>query len=380
MRLPAVGALCGAALMGWASTQAAADFEVVPGISVYSDFRHRFEEDWDSRRSDGTLRQERTRGRIRARVGVKVKPAKGLEFNVRARTGPGDSQQSPHITIYDLDDNGLGPGGFNLDKWYGKGTSGGASLWVGRNEIQYWKQNELFWDDDATVVGLGLQLSRTLQAGMNITFNGGYYALPAGMQALSGSLGSAQVVVKSKVHGVDLTAAGGGLLITADPDDKHAALLLTGNGMRDYAILIGQVQAKFNPGIGPVTLGLDVMQNVQDYSSNDPDPFTAANANQKTGFVLSAIYGQLKKRGDWLAGYYYADIEALAINASYAQDDWMRWGTATQTRASDFKGHEIRLGIAFSDKINLLSRLYMVESLTSVEDGKRARFDLNVKF
>lgn len=39
----------------------------------------------------------------------------------------------------------------------------------------------------------------------------------------------------------------------------------------------------------------------------------------------------------------------------------------------------LRLGFAISDMINLLLRLFMVKSLTSVEDGKRARFDLNVK-
>jgi hypothetical protein len=39
----------------------------------------------------------------------------------------------------------------------------------------------------------------------------------------------------------------------------------------------------------------------------------------------------------------------------------------------------LRLGFALSDMVNLLLRLFMVKSLTSVEDGKRARFDLNVK-
>ncbi len=369
-----------AGLVGLYSSRSVADVAVVPGIFVYGDFRFRYEEDWDSARADGTLRDDRSRGRIRARVGIKLKPVKGLEFNARGRTGSNDSQQSPHITIFDLDGNDLGDAHFNLDKWYGKIKSGPATVWVGRNGLQFWKQNELFWDDDVTVAGIGLQLTHALSEETKLTLNSGFFALPVGMRDFSGSVGTAQMVVASKVNGVMLTAAGGGLLINADTDDGDAARLLSGNGLRDYSVLVGGLQAKFNPSIGPVTLGLDVMHNVHDYSSNYLNAFTAANEGERTGFVLSAIYGQLKKRGDWLAGYYYADIEALAINASLAQDDWMRWGSAVETRASGFKGHELRLGYAFSDRINLLSRLYIVESLTSVEDGKRARFDLNVKY
>lgn len=40
----------------------------------------------------------------------------------------------------------------------------------------------------------------------------------------------------------------------------------------------------------------------------------------------------------------------------------------------------LHLDFAFTDMINLLLRLYMVESFMSVEDGKGAHFDLNVKF
>lgn len=88
----------------------------------------------------------------------------------------------------------------------------------------------------------------------------------------------------------------------------------------------------------------------------------------------------MKELGEWQLGYSYARIERLAVNASYAQDDWMRWGSATETRASDFKGHEIRFGIGLGHGMNILARFYTVDSLTSVEKGKRFRLDFNVKF
>jgi hypothetical protein len=83
---------------------------------------------------------------------------------------------------------------------------------------------------------------------------------------------------------------------------------------------------------------------------------------------------------DWLLGYYYAHIEILSVNASYAQDDWIRFGSGTQTDASDFEGHEIRLGYALSANINLLARLYLVDAITTRQDGKRFRVDLNWRF
>lgn len=68
------------------------------------------------------------------------------------------------------------------------------------------------------------------------------------------------------------------------------------------------------------------------------------------------------------------------MNASFAQDDWVRWGSATQTRGSNLKGHELRFGYGLAKDLNLLARLYLVESITTVEDGKRFRIDLNYSY
>ncbi len=331
-------------------------------------------------RSDSTFRDDRARSRIRARAGIKFKPLSGLEFNIRGRTGSNDSQQSPHITIFDLDGNDLGDADFNLDKWYAKASSSGASLWVGRNGIPFWKQNELFWDDDVTVVGFGAQISRKLSDEHKLTFNGGYFGLPLGVQDLSGSAAVAQIVSSHSINGIEFNIAGGGIAIRADSDDEDSGSLLNGNGLRDYEILTASIMAKIPSSFGPVTLGFDLFHNVTDYGQSGSDAFAIQNDGEDTGIVLSAALGSLKERGDWLIGYYYARIETLAVNASFAQDDWLRFGSGTQTASSNFSGYEIRLGYAFHEKINLLGRFYDVESLTSPEDGRRARLDLNVKY
>ena len=140
------------------------------------------------------------------------------------------------------------------------------------------------------------------------------------------------------------------------------------------------MQAKTDVAGIPVTLGADIMHNGEDYAATDPNAFTAANRDETDGFVGSIAFGKAKKKGDWLAAYYYAYIEALAVNASFAQDDWIRWGSATQTDSSDLKGHEFRLVYALADNIRVVARLYLVDAITSAQDGNRFRLDYNWKF
>jgi hypothetical protein len=68
------------------------------------------------------------------------------------------------------------------------------------------------------------------------------------------------------------------------------------------------------------------------------------------------------------------------VNASFAQDDWIRFGSATQTDSSDFSGHELRASYAISKTLNVVSRLYLVDAITTIQDGNRFRVDLNWKF
>ncbi len=154
--------------------------------------------------------------------------------------------------------------------------------------------------------------------------------------------------------------------------------------MRDYTIWVGNIQAKWKAGNIPLTLGLDIIHNSEDYSDADIDPFfsvtDAVDPDDTDGYVLSLKAGQLKAAGDWLGAYYYARIETFAVNSSYAQDDWVRWGSATESRGSNMRGHELRLARAFAKNMNLVARLYIVEAITNKEDGNRLRVDFNYKF
>lgn len=355
------------------SVQAQASDDRPRRLDLSGDLRLRYESDWDCRTADGMRRDDRERLRIRARVGLTIDPVSWGSFGLRLRTGASDSHQSPHVTLADFSGNPTGPNGLGWDRWFVSFRSDRGTAWVGRNSFPFWTQNELFWDEDVTPMGLSLRYDHPIGAG-TLTVSAGYFALPDGMTRFVPHLSAGQLVYSTDLGAVTLTAAGGAFFFDGRSGAKY---LRNGNGARDYAIWAGSVESRMNLGGLPVAAGADVMRNLKGYSADDPDPFTAANRDQTDGYVARITVGGLTGRGGWLAAYYYAYVEPFAVNASYAQDDWHRFGSATQTDASDFKGHEFRLAYALGGQVNLVARLYLVEAITTAQEGKRFRVDFN---
>jgi len=360
--------------------------EDYPKLDVYGDFRFRIEDDWGSHESDGDDREGRTRARVRARLGATYSPDKHVSLGIRVRSGLIEGQQVANITIYDFDGNNTGDADFLFDKWYLEYRTGGLSTWIGRNSIPYWKQNELYWDDDVIPIGLGLSFNIGLGKG-KIEINGGLFSLPAGMQAFSGRLLMGQVVYDTDISGLGLTAAAAMLAIAADPEDPDRLIFLDNNGERDYSIWQISLQARMDKWKIPLRLGVDLAFNNEKYNNAPSGSFTDLHSDEGTGYVLSAFYGKIRESGDWQIGYSYAYVEMFAVNNSFAQDDWVRWGTAEQVRDSNFKGHEFRGVIMLPWQFSAMIRFYKVDGITlrstdstQKEDGNRFRFDINYKF
>ena len=364
------------------TAQAAVDLDAAGKIALYGDARLRLEADWDSQNSSGIQREDRTRLRTRMRFGLDIKPVDTIKVGIRLRSGSDFSHQSPHITLVDLDDNDTGDADFNFDKWYMSYSDGKATAWAGRNSLPFWKQNEIIWDDDVTASGVGLNWKLE-----NLELNAGYFSLPVGMRAFSGNLSIGQVVYRARIGEDDLTIAGGLLNVDANAVDGDASLLLDGNGARDFRTWVLSAQYATTARQRVLKFGIDYINNSIGYSSADPNAFTAFNADETDGLVASVSYGSTSKAGDWLGAYYYANVETFAFSSSYSQDDWMRWGSARETRSTNFNGHEFRFAYALMESMNLVARLYIVEAnvlrsvaATAKEDGNRFRIDLNFRF
>ena len=371
-------AIASAALGALASTEAATGIDWIDAntnLTLYGDIRLRYEVDWDSQTAAGVMRDDRHRGRFRGRAGFNYRLSDEWSVGARLRTGHSRSQQSPHLTFV-RDDGDRDDLNFMPDRYFVQYQRKPLTAWGGRNLFPFWQQNEMFWDDDVTVTGAAATYDQSLGAGILTATAGGFY-LPDGGYDLHGQLLGAQLKYTLPIDSSQLTTAAA-LHYTHGED--RANELLTRNGDRDYLIGVANAQWSMPVAERPLALGADLFYNFENYDAADVAPFPAADDDERLGYVLSLQYGQLKEKHDWLIGYYYAHIETFAVNASYAEDDWHRFGNGPQTTSSDFEGHEIRAAYAISKNINLMARLYLVEAITTHQDGNRFRLDFNWKF
>ena len=366
------------------SAAAAAEESVEP-LRWYGDFRLRLEQDWDSLQGDGTQRDDRLRLRIRLRGGLEYDFNSRWSAKVQARSGPNKSQQSPHVTIHDFDGGSTGPYEFNLDHWFVRYEAGGFEAWAGRNLPSFLHQDDLFIFDNVTYAGIGGSYTRDFDSNsLYLSFN--YVALPVGMRDFAGEAIISQLAWQRRFGDSQFSAGIGYRFSNADPDDPAGSVLLTENNTRDYRELSLQLQYRTVALGQPLLLGADVMHNLANYDDAPPDSFSAFHANDLDGYVLEAIIGG-KEPGDWQFGYFYSNVEALASNSSYVQDDWVRWGDANQVRATNLRGSELRVLYTARKNLNVFARLFFVDAIdllepgdTTLETGNRFRIEINWSF
>jgi hypothetical protein len=341
----------------------------------YGDLRLRYEVDWDSHTAAGAKRIDRSRGRGRARAGFGYAFSEQWSIGGRLRTGDAGSQQSSHLT-FAANDNVTDDIEIVPDRYFVQFKDGHFTGWAGRNTTPFWQQNEMFWDEDVTPTGISGSYEAQLPNAKLITTAGAFY-LPDGATRLNGRMIAGQLRYVRSFGRAQLTTAAGLHLIQGHRGAKY---LRNRNGERDYTI--GVLNAQWSQPVAgqPLVLGADLFNNFENYSAAEVAPFAAQHADETLGYVVSAQWGQLKKAADWQVGYFYGHIETLAVNASYAQDDWARFGSATQSDLSDIKGHELRAAYAVNPKINFMVRAFFAEAITTIQDGSRVRADLNYKF
>lgn len=358
-----------------AAPLAALAADVTPQLSLHGDVRLRYESDWDSHTPGGARRVDRERGRARVRAGLGYKFSSRWSAGARIRTGDPHSQQSPHLTFTASD----GPNDdFNasFDRYFIQFKDLAFTAWAGRNGTPFWQQNEMTWDEDVTPTGLAASYDAK-QGPSTLTTTVGAFALPDGMTRLHGRLVAGQLKYSRSFQPSQFTFAAGLHSFDGKPGARY---LRNRNGARGYLIGIASAQWSTPVSGRPLTFGVDLIENFESYHAADAFPLAPVAADETTGYVVSLQLGQLKQARDWLIACSWARIGALAVNSSYSQDDWARWGSGPQSDVSDFQGHEFRAAYAITRDLNLMARAFFVEALTSAQDGKRFRLDLNWKW
>lgn len=349
-------------------------------LDTEMDFRFRVEQDWDSQKSNGTFRDDRSRLRYRFRIGATYNN-EWYSFGLRVRTGQQNKQQDPQLTLgKGLKEFGTLPIGF--EKIFFQGNWNTVKIWAGKNTYPFEKNNELFWSDNVFPEGISIekQLDIKSQFIKKIKLTGAHFIIAANdgsfrddsyFQALQTTFitNNEKVTFFPTIYSFRN--------IPNIPDGDHSFLL-------NYTILhLGTRIKMLNQNL--LRLDFDYYQNIENYNQNAniPEPLQS----QKSGFVIGLQYGKLKNKKDWLIQYTYANLERYSILDFMAQNDWARWDYSSNNspdgRLSNFKGSEITLGYSLSQKVNLVMKYYNVEQLIpygiTIETGQRIRLDLNAK-
>ena len=351
-------------------------------ITFSGDFRFRIEQDWNSRKSDGTFRDDRTRLRYRLRAGFAYQINSWSKFGANIRTGLLNKQQDPQLTLGNgFADNGLVPLGFY--KVYFKIEKNGFGLTLGKDDFPFEKNNELFWSDHVCPEGIFVKKQFSFESVIvsSLGLSAGHFVL----RARGGSLD-----LDSYLQGVQMTSSFFKKRLNINPsfyylnkisdipdgfqtyEMNYAILNLSLNG-----ILLKNKKLKFT---------FDYYNNMSDYRQNVNIPNSMVN--EREGFSSSISYGQLKQRNDWLIMLTYANLESYAAIDYFAQNDWARWDYSSNGspdgRLTNFQGIRFTAGYAIRKNFILKLNYYKVEQLVatgiSKENGDRIRLDLDIKF
>ncbi|MCK8522352.1 putative porin [Aquimarina sp. D1M17] len=345
------------------------------------DFRFRVEQDWDSNKSDGTKRDDRTRYRYRFRLQTVYNYKDWIQAGARIRTGNRNDQQGPHVTL------GGNGGEFSLielglEKAYVQFYNKNWKAWLGKNVFPFYKQNELFWNDNVFPEGISVQYKHFFEdkTVSEIDVNLGHFVILSQNKSLDEDSYLVAGQVKANLFNDRLILYPGIFYFNdiADvPDGK-------GTFLQNYAIL--NVGAKFSISKKRnISLGIDLYSN---FESLDNENIPVGFEDEKLGYVVGLQMGNMKKEKTWKLGLFYTYLEKYAIVDYFAQNDWARWDyssfEATGSRLSNFKGVELCIGYQINRKLNLIFRGFRVEQIKKLgeelETGSRARLDLNFKF
>ncbi|MEX0314018.1 MAG: putative porin [Allomuricauda sp.] len=355
---------------------------IISKFTFSGDFRFRLEQDWDSRKSDGTFREDRSRLRYRLRAGLEYQHNRNILVGARIRTGNPRKQQDPQLTLGDAF-NEFGTLPIALEKVFFQAEFKKFKFWLGKNTFPFKKQNELFWSDNVFPEGVHVQKTIDLDSEWidKLSISTGHFILNSRGGSFTDDSYFQGIQIVSQ-HFDDRAALWPTLYLLRNvqdiPDGAETFFL-------DYSIVSvgGYVKLLRSPLI---KVEMDWYHNLENYDGNDLIPQNLKN--QKNGLTMAASYGQLSQKGDWLVMLTYANLQRFSALDFMAQNDWARWDYSAfgspDGRLTNFEGIEFTLGTKIDKAIVLKMKYYFVDQLVPLdaftENGQRIRFDIDIKF
>tara|TARA_B100000315_G_scaffold10878_1_gene10585 strand:+ start:143 stop:1321 length:1179 start_codon:yes stop_codon:yes gene_type:complete len=364
-------------VLGWmlvVPAPATADVAISDKLSIFGDFRARYEMDEQDRDNTGAVDRDRDRARIRARFGFKHKTTDKISFGMRFATRA-DALQSPH---QDLDVTDGNSGTFGLDRAYVEtkwGKSGFA--WFGKHGISFWEQNEQFWDGDIQPEGVGAGYKFGLASGASLLLQSTFtYLNEEGWSDRGDADGTFEDDFGATLQAVynkgPLTAAVGSLFIGSQGGNNSFQ-----GGSATYTL--ASIQYKTKAGDLPLKLGYDWLHGenvVNDGAAN----FVTGGSKDETGYVVNAS----TKKGKWgyQFKYYHVPLNSVPLQGQVSQDNF--------PQSTNFRGQRYQVGYNLGSGMKADFRIYHQEILAGVsnaqnwtqaaENHQRYQVNLNLKF
>lgn len=350
-------------------------------LSFNSDFRFRIEQDWNSKMSDGSFREDRSRLRYRLRAGATYK-YKWYEVGFRIRTGNPIKQQDPQLTLGDVNKE-FGTLPIGIEKAYFQGELNTFTFWVGKNSFSFKKNNELFWSNNVFPEGVFIENDFIIKSNFidNLNIKAGHYIIATSNESFDRD---------SFFQGFQISTSFFEKKLSIFPSlyiFKNIPNIPDGNDSFSLNYSIMHLGTKYRiVNKLPINVELDYYKNLQDYSNND---LIQSNLkDQKSGFVIGLKYGEFLNKGDWLFTATYTKLEKFSAVDFLAQNDWARWDYSSSEspdgRLTNFSGIELAAGYKIDKKVNLKVKYYFVEQIialgNSLENGSRIRLDIDIKF
>lgn len=352
------------------------------GLKLTADIRLRVEHDWDSMKSDSTMRNNRTRFRFRLRFGASYQ-YKWASFGFRIRSGLLDDQQAPHVTL------GGGSGEFSLiqfgiEKAYLQAEHKWFKLWFGKNTFPFHKQNQLFWNSNVYPDGIAVSTKHDFKgkvfSGLNV--NAGHFIVSSNGQFLDSD---------RFFQGFQLVGRFWEDRIKIYPSFYYFNALQNipdGKGTYniEYSILNSGLEVQVRKKHPAVSIGADHYVNLAELERNDSIPNVFQD--QVNGAVANIKIGSLNRKHGWVVGLYYAYMQRYAAVDYFQQNDWARWdysfANATGSKLTNSQGVELRIGYSPLKNLTIISRTYWMQRIkkegVALEDGFRTRLDINFGF
>lgn len=311
-------------------------------VKLYGDMRIRAETD-KSEKQDGTDR-DRTRLRYRARLGVAFQP--NDHWSAKLRLATTSSQNSPYESFATV--GGTADLKIGVDTAFIAYTGvSNLTLVAGKTPLNFWKQNEVFLDDDINPEAL----AAVYKVGP-FTLNAAYAYLTAGNWDNKPDADKTKTAITYQgvfQGGRDLkyTVALGGASVD-DPADVFNAT--------QHTMLSAQLKG-------------DAWLAGADYLKSDADA-------EDTAYVVQGRYKITKAIG-LRAYYYHVEGNATLADGLLTQDNF----PSAQTAADNFKGVRLQMDYKVDKGTSVDLRLYDTEIITRGMDGQDAqntRLQLNV--